>query len=81
MSRLTDFGPDDTGLVYPQYTSPGPVEPNPRPGDNPGPGIMPPVPGSPEPGEPTPSHPLPGQPSPTQPPAPPPGGNPPTMMA
>jgi hypothetical protein len=85
MSRTNKDGPQDTGLVNPQVMIPGPSDVFPgqpgQPGDNPGPGIMPPVPGAPHPGDPPPNPSVPGpatpQPSPTQPPAAPP--NPPTM--
>jgi hypothetical protein len=82
-----------TGLMDPQFINPGPTPPfatgplpGPRePGDNPGPGIMPPVPEPPRPGDPPPeptfprpSTPTPSpQPPPTQPPVNPP--NPPSM--
>jgi hypothetical protein len=89
MSRANESGRQDTGLVNPQVMIPGPGavfpgdpgQPGPKPGDNPGPGIMPPVPGTPHPGDPPPepSTPRPAtpQPSPTQPPVPPP--TPPSM--
>jgi hypothetical protein len=85
-----DLTTKGAGLVNPQVHSPGPArgaepgDPGTRPGDNPGPGIMPPVPGTPHPGDPPAERPIPmppstPQPSPTQPPATP--GNPPSMNA
>jgi hypothetical protein len=59
------------GWIDPRLTSPGPYEPDPHPGDTPGPGIMPPVPPSPRTGDPPPS-PRPGPGIPTQPPVQPP---------
>ena len=65
MSKHIDVA-GETGLVDPQYVIPGPTspvgpqsgqpdQPGPgKPGDNPGPGIMPPVPGTPRPGDPPP---------------------------
>src|SRR5262245_8079615 len=85
MSRTLENGPADTGLVNPQVLSPGPGAVSPGqpggPGDNPGPGIMPPVPGAPHPGDPPPEPSVPQpttpQPPPAQPPVSPP--TPPSM--
>ena len=73
MSKHIDVTQGAAGLLDPQFTSPGPVSPfgnqpegvpGPQPGDNPGPGIMPPVPGPPRPGDPPPEPALPGPSSP-----------------
>jgi hypothetical protein len=74
MHKTTDEAAKRPG--DPRFLSPGPHEPDPNPGDTPGPGIMPPVPPAPRPGDPPPSpRPVPG--GPTQPPVAPP--SPPTM--
>src|SRR5205085_11522700 len=91
--RIVDKTQGATGLLDPQFVSPGPTspyanqpegDPGTRPGENPGPGIMPPVPPAPRPGDPHPEPALPGPstppgPAPTQPPIPP--TSPPTMGA
>ena len=79
MGKHIDVTQQETGLLDPQVIEPGPVspiggspgQPAPKPGDNPGPEIMPPVPGPPHPGDPPREPTIPAPPS-TQPPIPPP---------
>jgi hypothetical protein len=62
MSTMMNSAGAATGLMDPQFINPGPTSPFAAgplpgpggPGDNPGPGIMPPVPGAPHPGDPPP---------------------------
>lgn len=76
---IIDVSEQGRGLTDPTVTMPGPTSPfggSPGPGDNPGPHIMPPVPGTPHPGDPPPEPAIPiapqppPQPPPTQPPTP-----------
>jgi hypothetical protein len=80
---IIDVTQSGTGLVDPIVVNPGPTSPlsgSPGqpplgPGDNPGPNIMPPVPGTPHPGDPPPEPAIPtpqppSTPPPTQPPTP-----------
>jgi hypothetical protein len=85
MGKHIDLTEKGIGLTDPSAINPGPTSPfsgspgqpaTPGPGDNPGPHIMPPVPGTPRPGDPPPSPTIPApQPppsTPTQPPTAPP---------